>query len=324
MKALLSRCFNGHVKGKIGLAHVFQPVLLVLQVLPVLLSLLLAAKTIAQDLEPRSYTNIPVGLGFLAVGYLYSEGELTAAPSVPLEDAELQFDTAVLGGAYTFALAGKSAKIDALAGRMCFEGSGVFNDTLAEARRCGYVDPKFRLTWNFYGAPALAMKDYRTWEQGLVVGTSMQVSAPWGTYLDDKLINPGSNRWIIRPGIGLSNRIGSWQYEVMGSVRFFEDNHDFFGDTHLEQDPLFNTQGHLIYNLAKGRWLSFNANYFRGGQTTSNGEELDNEQSNSRFGVTFSTPLSQRYSLKIYANTGLVTRIGNDFETLGIVLQYRL
>ncbi len=50
----------------------------------------------AQDLEPREYANIPVGLNFLIAGYVYSEGGVTADPSVPLEDAKIQIHGTVL------------------------------------------------------------------------------------------------------------------------------------------------------------------------------------------------------------------------------------
>lgn len=43
-----------------------------------------AAISQAQDLEPRTYANVPVGLNFLIAGYFYSEGGVaTAAQSPP-------------------------------------------------------------------------------------------------------------------------------------------------------------------------------------------------------------------------------------------------
>ena len=41
----------------------------------------------AQDLEPRAYTNIPVGLNFALAGYTYSSGGVLFDPAVPLENA---------------------------------------------------------------------------------------------------------------------------------------------------------------------------------------------------------------------------------------------
>ena len=216
-------------------------------------SLLLASQLLhGQALEPRSYSNVPVGQTFVVVGYLRSEGDLTPTATSPLQDAELTIDAGVVGLAHTFALAGKSAKFDMAVSRQCFEGSGVFRGEFAEGRRCGYGDPNFRLTWNFYGAPAMTLKDFRTWNPGLVVGASLQVSAPVGTYEDDKLINFGANRWMVRPGVGMSYAIGRWHIDGIASVRFFEDNDDYFEGLYVEQDPIYGLQSHLIYNFNGG------------------------------------------------------------------------
>lgn len=277
----------------------------------------------AQDLEPRSYTNVPIGLNFVALGYAHSSGELSPSPNAPIEDAELSLDAGALVFARTFDLLGKSSKVDVGAARICIEGSAIFKGDYVEGRRCGYSDAKMRLTWNFLGAPALTPKEYGSWDPGFVMGTSVQISAPTGRYDSDKLINLGANRWMIRPGIGISDKFGDWHYDVLASVRIFETNNNYYNGNKLEQDPLYSLQGHVIYNFSLGHWISLNLNYFRGGETKQNGVKSDNEQSNSRFGVTYSVAITRQQSLKLYANTGVVTRIGNDFDTFGAAWLYR-
>lgn len=277
----------------------------------------------SQELEPRSYANIPVGQTFLVLGYVHSEGGLSPSPSVPVEDAELTIDGIALGMAHTFAIAGSSSKVDAVLSRLCEKGSAILQGEEIEGRRCGYSDPKVRLTWNFIGAPALDLKDFSQWQAGLVVGTSVQLSIPTGDYDKDKLINTGANRWVLRPGIGLSYRAKRWYYDIFTSVYFYQDNDDYFNNARLAQDPLYALQGHLIYSLKKGSWISLNANFFRGGETKKNGVSSDDLQENSRFGVTYSKPISRQHSIKLYANTGVITHIGNDFDTLGLAWQYR-
>ena len=39
--------------------------------------------------------------------------------------------------------------------------------------------------------------------------------------------------------------------------------------------------------------------------------------------MTYALPLNAQHSLKFYANTGVITRIGNDFDTLGVAWQFR-
>jgi hypothetical protein len=43
-------------------------------------------------------------------------------------------------------------------------------------------DLRFRLSVNLYGAPALTLKEFRNYQQDLIVGASLQVSMPAGLY----------------------------------------------------------------------------------------------------------------------------------------------
>ena len=45
---------------------------------------------IGQSLEPRVYSNTPVGMNFLILGYAYQQGDVLLAPSVPLKDVMLR------------------------------------------------------------------------------------------------------------------------------------------------------------------------------------------------------------------------------------------
>ena len=284
---------------------------------------LVAPTTRAQDLEPRSYTNIPIGETFMVLGYARSEGDLPPTPTSPLQDAELTIDTTVAGMAHSFALAGSSSKVEMVAARVCFEGSATFRGEMVDGQRCEYGDPRVKLTWNFYGAPALTLQDFSQWDEGLVVGTSLQLGVPVGTYSSDHLINGGTDRWMVRPSLGLSFRMGSWYVDAMTSMSFFEDNNNGFEGAKVEQDPIWAAQSHLIYNLKKGRWISLNANYFSGGENTINGVKADDKQENSRWGVTFSMPITSHHSIKLSASTGVLTRVGNDFDSYGIYWLYR-
>ena len=60
-----------------------------------------------------------------------------------------------------------------------------------------------------------------------------------------------------------------------------------------------------------------------GGESRINGVDSDDRQENSRLGVTLAWPLDQRNSLKFYVSRGVITRIGNDSDTVGLVWQYR-
>jgi hypothetical protein len=287
-------------------------------------ALLLSRESAAQELEPRSFNNIPINQTFALVGVGRSEGDLSPTPSSPLEDAELRIDGLAYGLSHSFALAGDSAKFDVIGSRLCYEGSATFRGEYAEVRRCEYGDPKIKLTWNFYGAPAMTLQEFLAREKDvMVVGASLGITVPVGTYDSDHLVNAGANRWSFKPTLGMSRRIGQFQLEAKGSVTLFEDNDDFFGGILVEQDPLYSVSAHLIYLLKRGSWVSLDANYFSGGETEKDGVDGDDRQDNSRWGLTWTKPLAPKHVVKLYLSTGVVTRVGNDFDNFGAAYVYR-
>jgi hypothetical protein len=62
----------------------------------------------AQDIEPRAYSNAPVGVNFVVVGYAYTQGGLEADPSLPVTNVNLNTSNAILGDARALDLRGKS------------------------------------------------------------------------------------------------------------------------------------------------------------------------------------------------------------------------
>jgi len=47
----------------------------------------------AQDAEPRSYSNTPVGLDFLIAGHVYSQGKMAFDPDLSIADAKFHSNT---------------------------------------------------------------------------------------------------------------------------------------------------------------------------------------------------------------------------------------
>src|SRR4029453_9006284 len=65
----------------------------------------------AQEIEPRAYSNIPVGLNFMALGYVHSQGALSFYTSVPVENAHLRIDGTFLAYVRSFGFFGRSANV---------------------------------------------------------------------------------------------------------------------------------------------------------------------------------------------------------------------
>ena len=277
----------------------------------------------AQDLDPRRYTNIPIGQNFLALAVSYSEGDVNFAPTVPLTDARIRIYGPALAYLRSFSLAGNSASVDVLMPYGCVAGSAVFNGERASREVCGLGDTALRVSYNFIGARAAELREFVRQKKNTVVGASLQIGVPTGQYDADKLLNIGSNRWYIKPEIGVSIPWRKWSFEFAAGVRFFTDNDEFVGDVNLEQDPLYNIQTHVIYDFTPRQWVSLDANYFFGGDTSQDGVPSSSKQNNSRLGMTWTISLNSKHLIKFLAHTGVFGRISNDSDTFTVAWSYR-
>ena len=292
-------------------------------VLAAVVLLFTAAQAHAGEIEPRAYSNAPVGINFLLAGYVYSEGGLSTAGSSPIKDAQLEMHTGVLAYARSLDVWGNSGKFDVVLPYSSLSGTATLAGQPRERDVSGFNDPRFRFSVNFYGAPALSLQDFENYQQDIIVGASVQVSAPLGQYDNDKLVNLGNNRWFIKPDIGISKAWGGLSLELSAGVYFFSKNDDFFGGKTLEQDPIYTGQVHVTYSFGRGIWAALSFNHDYGGRTTIDGVQSDDLQQNSQVALTLALPVNRNNSIKLYANTGTHTNTGTDFDMVGIVWQFR-
>jgi hypothetical protein len=277
----------------------------------------------AQDIEPRAYSNAPVGVNFLIAGYVYTRGGLSFDPAVPITNANLDTSNGVLAYARVLDLWGKSAKFDAIVPYTWLSGTADYQGEPVQRTVSGFANSAFRLSVNLYGAPALTLPEFTDWEQDLIIGASLQVWAPWSQYDSSKLVNIGTNRWSFKPEVGISKAVGPWTLEFQAAVTIFTDNDNFFGGNTRSQDPLYSLQGHLIYGFRSGVWASVDATYFAGGRTTVNGVLNNDLQQNWRLGATLALPVDRANSIKFYASSGVAARTGNNYDLIGVAWQYR-
>jgi hypothetical protein len=276
----------------------------------------------AQELEPRAYANAPVGLNFLLLGYGYSQGDVAFESSLPIEDAKLTVHGAFLAYVRALDVWGRAGKLDIVLPYASLSGTARVAGQLRERDVSGLGDPRFRFSVLLYGAPALSATEFAEYTPDLIVGASLAVTAPLGQYDSDKLVNIGTNRWSVKPELGISKTLGPFTLEVDTSVTFYTTNDDFFGGRTLERDPLYAVQGHVIYHTRWGVWAAVDATYYTGGRTTIDGKPGERLE-NLRVGVTLAIPIDRRNSIKLHGSTGAISRIGGDFDTLSIAWQYR-
>ncbi len=290
----------------------------------IVLAYLVAASTAnAQEIEPRQWSNIPIGVNFLIGGYSYTDGALALDESLPVTNPHLVTNSSDFGFAKSLDLLGYSGKFDATVPYTWLSGSADYLGQPAQRTVNGFGDPEFRLSINLYGAPALPLKDFASYQQDWIVGVALQVSAPAGQYDDTRLVNLGTHRWFFKPSVGVSKAVGAWIFEATAATTFYTDNKDFFGGETRSQAPLYSIQGHVIRSFRYGIWAALDATYFTGGTTTINGTQNNDLQRNWRVGATLALPVNARNSIKLYASNGVSTRTGDSYKLAGIVWQYR-
>jgi hypothetical protein len=277
----------------------------------------------SQDLEPRAYTNIPRGLNFVLTGYSYSQGGVVFDPTIPLQNADIHIHGTVFAYARSIKVGPMSGKVDVILPYGWLSGSAEFDGQTVTRDVSGLADPRIRMSFNFIGAPSLPLSGFKDYKQNFVAGASLQIFLPLGQYDPSKLVNLGTNRFTIKPELGMSKALGPMQLELTGGIAFHTVNNDFYNGKTRSQAPIGSLQGHINYNFKKGIWAALDGTYYWGGHTTVEGVQGDDLQKNTRVGLTVAIPLGIHQSIKINLSTGVSTRTGSDYDVAGLMWQYR-
>jgi hypothetical protein len=250
----------------------------------------------AQDLEPRRWTPLPAGTNIVAVAYAHTSGDVNFNPVLEIEDTNVKRDTLILNYTRFFTLGDKLTRLDATVPLHNAKWDGLLRGEPATAEREGMGDPRFRLSVNLLGAPTAGSKVSKP--NNTVVGAAIAVSVPWGQYYENKLLNLGSNRYTIRPQIGVVHTRGPWSYELTGSIFYFTDNNDFYNNSKLEQDPFYAAQAHIIRIFKPGVWGSLSAGYGKGGTSKVNSLSLNDKREGLISALSFGIPITRDQGLK--------------------------
>jgi len=284
---------------------------------------LLPALAAAQELEPRAYSNAPIGTNFIVAGYARSSGRVLLDPSLPVTDVDASIDAYSLGYARYFGLFGRTTSFSIALPFVEADLRGNVMDAPTEVHRSGFGDLRLRAAINLFGHPALAPAEFVKQSEALSGGVSLSVIAPTGQYESSRFINIGANRWAFKPEAGISYPIGNWFTEAAAGVWLFTDNDDFNGGQRRSQEPISVFQLHAGYSFRPGFWLAGDYGYHVGGRTAVNGVDNDDEQRNSRIGLSLSMPLGGGWSTKLGWSKGAAIRAGGDYRTVALAVQYR-
>jgi hypothetical protein len=279
-------------------------------------------KSSSQEMEPRNYSSIPVGLNALALNYAYSSGAIVTDATAPIQDLELTSNSVALGYLRSFGIFGKLCKIQVGVPFVFLGGTLKLQGRDTSGSRTGFADTRIKLIMNIVGTPALQPKDFAKFKEEFVFGTSVAVSAPTGLYYEERLINLGANRWGFKPEIGMSYNKGPFYFELFTGVSLFTKNSNYLSTKSLAQNPLFALQGNISYFFPSKIWIALNTTYVTGGETKVNGVVQNNFQKNFRSGLTLSIPINASNSIKATFSTGVATRAGGNFTIYSITYQY--
>lgn len=279
------------------------------------------APALSQELEPRSYSASPVDSNFVVGTVSNSTGIVSLDPSLPLSDVRPSINTVTLGFTHTFRLGNRTANWAIVLPYLGGHVTAVISGQPGAVSRFGFADFRARVGVNLLGK-ALTPAEFARRKPSTTLGVSITTIMPTGAYDRTQLLNTGSNRWTLKPELGLERPMGKWFADLSAGVWLFGENTDYFGGQELRQKPLGIFQFHAGYVFRANQWLAFDANYYSGGATSTNGAPWINALDNSRYGLTLSQPVASGFSAKVSWSRWLAGRFGQRFSTIAAALQY--
>ena len=279
---------------------------------------------VAQELAPRAYWPAPDGTNVLVVGYQYSVGDVVTDPSLPIAGVESKTNFAQVTYQRTVSLFGRTTNMQFTLPYSRGLTEGFVDGEFRNRRISAIADARVRLSINLRGAPTMDAGGFQALraKPRTIVGASLMIQAPTGGYEPDKLINAGTNRWAVKPALGVIWPVRpNWLLEFELGAWFYNDNDNFQQRTR-HQDPILSTEFHLVKRIRPGFWASLDLNFYVGGRTTVDNVEQPDLQRNSRIGATMVFPLKRRHAIRIGLSTGIVAESGGDFESFSLNYAY--
>jgi hypothetical protein len=277
-------------------------------------------KSQAQDLDPRAYARVPVNVTVAVAGFGYSTGGVVTDATIPVENLKATIISPSLGVVHSFSLLGRTAQVSAAIPFAWGDASATISGVPQSTSRTGLSDMRLRFSWLLLGAPSATLGELAKAPRKTILGTSLNIVTPTGQYYPEKLINLGTARWAFKPELALSQPLGRrWLVDIYAGLWLFTKNDSYYpGNSVRSQAPMGSFQGHISYNIQPLMWVAFDCTFYTGGNSTIDGVEKDDRQSNSRVGATMVLPVGKRHAVKLAYSTGAIIRSGADFTTVSV------
>jgi hypothetical protein len=190
----------------------------------------------------------------------------------------------------------------------------------------GVSDIGFLWQINIFGGPALSREAFASFVPQTFASFHLYVGTPLGEYQSSRALNPSANRWTIRPTVNFSytpDRGTTW-LETYVSMAAFTPNNQFQagGANRLTQSPLLIIEGHASRTITPRIWLSADAYYNIGGETSIDGARQGNAADTLRLGAGMGARLWPGGDLVLNAES-VVAKPANEPDAWGVRLTLR-
>lgn len=144
-------------------------------------------------------------------------------------------------------------------------------------------------------------------EKGLYLAPMIYVTAPFGEYHSDRVVNMGANRWAVKPELDFTWRYEKWCFELQQNIEFYSDNDQYTSSNRTSsKDPVYVSLAHVSYDVTKSFWVGGSAWWTGGGETKVNGVKQNDDLANwtGMFSLNF----------KLTDNVSLLANYAHDFN----------
>jgi hypothetical protein len=252
----------------------------------------------AQFTDPHTYDNTPVGTNQLELSYAYVRANASVDTSLIVTGARFNLNQGIID--YTRYFGFLHRLMWAEVGVPVAKLDGSITGTNIQGSTTGAGDSSYQLAMLLKGGPALAVTQLEQYKPTTIVGASLTITAPTGSYDANKILNLGSDRWSFKPEIAVSHPFGpsqKWQFDTYANAYFYSDNTSYRGREILRQEPLPGLEGHISYSFNDHLWASLDTRYSFRGTTFLDGVNQDNAQKNFIVGSEISISVNSRNSL---------------------------
>lgn len=261
----------------------------------------------AFDDGARAFYLVPDGTRILTFNTIVQEGNQTLSLGQVIAGSDIDITAGFVQYTHTFEVGGQQAGVFAALPYAHIEGSLASSLGTTQGNESAAADPVIGAIFGLTGAPNLSLKEYVKYDPGFGAGLLFKVTVPIGSYDSSRTLNVGSNRWALQVGVPMSYNLGSslvdpdmTLFELAPSVTFFSDNDDPSGGaTNVSQDPLFRLEAHVSHNLSQTVWVSADALFSYGAETTTDGVNDNNTKKSLGLGATVNFAVSDSTQIKV-------------------------